>query len=266
MDLKQQLQLHLKEVINLYASFVSTTCTEIRNSSVTVDELRSFLLNQSAFLSDNHQRPDLILYCHLREKLEQAETIIKIFEIISVHHASFINHEPFTSIARRFGTAKSREKLDKFLDHLQNYLDIHNLTEYTEVSPMYGVEVDPTTKLVLRFDFDRTLRIAKVFELRTSFAEALGLRGCVLRLHEVDESDGAVVTLLCPPAVAQYLFNSGTKFTEKQLLDLRALLLLTLEYCGHHFDFREAGEDSMEGGVRGDGGEEGPGGTTCTGD
>lgn len=251
-SLEKQLHKNITVLINRYASFITHLSFSIRDRGIPLDQLRSFLLSQHAFKPERRRRrreeeERVLLYGHIRERLEEAQAISRIFLVLSMAHASIINCEAFVSIAEQFGSSEDHQRLEEYSEHLQSFLDRHNLSEFTEIDPSYGTSIDSVEKLVLRFDFDHTLRIAKVLQLRTAFAEVLGLEGPVLRFFGVDKREGAVVVLICPPAIVRLLFNADTEFSEQQVSEFQALSLLSVEYCEHKFSFafpeEQVGED-----------------------
>ena len=81
-DLDQQFEENLTEIKGRYTKFVAELCKSITSKGVTVDEFRNFLLSISAFEDENDEQHCNLL-SEVRDKLEKAESINKIFSFVS---------------------------------------------------------------------------------------------------------------------------------------------------------------------------------------
>ena len=259
MDLKQQLQRSMRELVTQYASFVSRVCSSLIKNHVSPEILSSFLLDIPAFQSDERGRQrGLVLLSDVREQLENAVTIYNVIDTLSVEHASYLNCEIYQSIVGEFGTQMDHDKMNNYFLHRQDYIDRHKLLEYLELHPSRK-GIDITNKLFLRLSFDMTMRISQLLDWRTSFGAVLGLWGTTFRMYGVEEgTDSVVIIFLVPVAIAKELFPE-LKLTAQQIMELRALSVLSMRYCDFEFDLT-AGSDA-----RGCTGEAATGGTEAAG-
>jgi hypothetical protein len=245
MDLKQQLQRSMRELVTLYASFVSNVCSSLIKSHVSAEILSSFLLNLPAFKSDQRGRQrGLVLLSDVRNQLESAITIYQVIDTLSVEHASYLNCEVYQSIVGEFGTRKDHERMDNYFERHQDYIGRHKLLEYLELHPARR-GTDPTKKLILRLNFNMTMRISELLRWRESFADVLGLWGTTLRMYGIEEGESNTVGVifLIPATIAEEVFTN-LKLTTQQIADFQALNVISIKYCDSEFNVMNGESDA----------------------
>ena len=224
--------------MNHYASFVFSICTSVK-SRISAQALSSYLLGLPAFKNseNSEDEKDLVLLCGVRERLEQAVTVNSVINALSVDHASFVNCDIFKCIVEEFGLERDRELLRRYMEHLQDYMDRHKLTEYMWLNPSFGRVADASGKLVVRLDVAPTMRISQLLEVRTCLAGVVGLWGTAFRLYDVEEGS-IIVTFLVPTLIAERVFSNAS-FTPQQAQEFRDLSVMSIQYCDMVYDFTE---------------------------
>ena len=257
MDLKHQLQLSVRAVINSYASFVSRLCSSLIDNQITSELLSSYLLSLPAFKDGfRGKERGLVLMSGVRDGLEKATSVYDVINTLSVDHASFVNCDIYKSIVKEFGRERDHEQLDHYLEKLQVYIDKHKLIEFIELGPTFGRVPDLADQLMFKLDIDMTMRISQVLELRHSLADVLGLWGSTLWLFNAEEDGCVVITFLIYAVIAREVFDS-VQFTAKQVREFRALSVVWIKYCDVVYDFTEStGDQRKEGDELGKKGDE----------
>ena len=80
-DVEQLLEWNLKDIRKRYGFFVSFIHDSLMEKDITVENFRIFLMSQPALESDDNDEQHKLLVC-IREKLKQAPTVNKLFEIL----------------------------------------------------------------------------------------------------------------------------------------------------------------------------------------
>ena len=132
-DLEQQLDLELQHITNRYASYVHCIRKSIKEKGVTAEDLCAYLMNLRAFKPGNRKQMPVLL-SGMRDELERAKTIDKIFIILSDKCASFLNFEIFQSIADDYEIDKNQERLN-YPQYLREYAEKHKLSEFIDMNP-----------------------------------------------------------------------------------------------------------------------------------
>lgn len=198
-------------------------CKCIISKGVSVDEFRNDLLNMSAF-EDEEDDQQCKLLAQVREKLEKADSISKIFSFVR-EWASFLNDDIFQCIMEQYDIPKDRESM-KYPEYLHEYLLKHELSHFTKINPkpekleqMEKAQLDVTseTTLTLKVNSKRLCRIAHVVNLKRTIATILRMKVSALRLLDIRE--GCIeVTFLVPSLTPGFL--SLTPAQRKQFQDL----------------------------------------------
>lgn len=205
---------------------------------MTVDNLRSYLLNLPAFMCDHDDDEQKCpLLSEIAEELEKATTINKIFDLLSTKYASFLNYDIFQGIGEKYSIKEQDHEELNYSEHLKTYINRHKLSEFVELNPALENFTDVSKKLILKLDINLSFcKLADVFELNDAIAEILNLKPSALRLLSVKEGC-VVVTFLIPASVAEIIFSSGVYITAKQE-EFRALSVRWLKCGDYMFDFR----------------------------
>ena len=231
MDLEQQLAMNLEQVMSRYASYLDCIVTSIRAKGVSVADFRSFLLSLPAFLYGDKYK----LLSGTKAQLEQADTINKIFDVLSCECASFLDYDIFQRVVDEYCIEDSEGKLN-YPAHLRRYINRHKISEFIEINPQlekYSVE---STVIILKFDIELTCKLARVVQLQDAVAKILRLKSYALRI--LDISEGCVmVTFLISVVAARAIFAHDKQFTPKEIEEFQALKVLWLEFDGNTYDF-----------------------------
>ena len=229
LELVEKLKSNRERIQEKYASFVVSLCEAIEATGVSLKKFRLYILGLSAFES-THDSEQPILLDDVKAKIENADSINKIFEVLTTDCCSFINVGIFQSIISKYRiNINSNEDL-QYSQHLKNYLHDHTISEFIAINPRLEKFLNNSEKLTLKYNVDLPSKVTKVLNLKGAIAKILDVKPYTLRLISIEEGC-VVVTFLLPAAVASYLFDNG--LTAKQEADIRALSVLWLK-CGSY--------------------------------
>lgn len=230
----QQLETNLEQIIGRYDSYVHCILTSIQAKGVSVTNLRSFLLNLPAFQSGCNKQCNLL--SGVKKELDEADTINKIFDLLSCACASFLNIAIFQFIVDKYGIKDSegQDRL-KYPEYLNMYVQKHDVSELIAINQALKqhVQSEGSVELTLKFKISLTCELAKVVQLQSALAKIFALQASALQLLSIEESS-LKVTFLIPAEVADIVFVHGKKFTPGAF---RALEVMWLECNGCRFDF-----------------------------
>ena len=224
-------------IVDQYADFVSCVCKSVdSNGDVSVEDLRLYLLNKSAFNHDNQQ---VMLLSDVSDKLQEAATIHAIFEFLSLRFASFLNYDIFKSIVQKFGNDKDHQKLEDYTARLEEYVNKHKISEFFDINPALKEhnktvkEHDKTAKeLILKVDLEKFQKLAKIINLKRAIADIWDLKTSAIQFYGIE--DGCVLVIfLIPVCVADVIFVEENRSTIlKQAGCFQALSVQWLECDG----------------------------------
>jgi hypothetical protein len=227
-DLEHILRLNRKKIVTQYAHYVSSLCDYVVERGVSAERLRTFLLKMPAFSSDKDSQRGALL-SGVKDKLEEADTIYRIFDLLGDECASFLNYDIYQSIQDKYCSDIDCEDF-KYPERLKAYIDKHNVIEFFDINPKLEVFTQASKKLKLKFEIELTSKMARVVSLKSSIAALLGLRPSALRLFSIEEGC-VVVTFLVPTFAADYIFPPGKNMNFGLAEDLQHLSVLRLT-CG----------------------------------
>ena len=229
-DLEHQLERNFKFIVNRYAAFVSYICKSIdRNGDVSVEDLRSYLLNMSAF---DHCNQQVMLLSDVKNELQEASNIHAIFDFLSVRFASFLNYDIFKFIVQEFGNDKDHQKLEDYTARLEEYVNKHKISEFFNINPALK-EYDKTAKkLILKVDYEKFQKLAKITNLKRALADIWDLKTSAIQFYGIE--DGCILVIfLIPVCVADVIFVEENRSTIlKQAGCFQALSVQWLECDG----------------------------------
>ena len=242
MDLQQLLETNIEQIIGRYASYVRCILTSVQAKGVSVTDLRSFLLNLSAFQSGCNEQCNLL--SGVKKELDEADTINKIFDLLSCECASFLNIAIFKFIVDEYGIEDTggRDRL-KYPEHLDEYIKMHKVSEFVAVNPALKQHArsEGSVELVLKFNVELTCKLARVINLRSAVAKILRLRPSALQLLSIEEGC-LIVTFLISAKVADIVFVCDKKLTPEEYEEFLMLEVIWLECNGCKYDFSPQGE------------------------
>ena len=223
-DVEQLLAWNLEEIRKRYGDFVSFIHDSLMEKDITVESFRVFLMSRPALESDDNDEQHKLLVC-IKEKLEQAPTVNKLFEVLIEDYGSFINYEIFQNILDKYEIKDEHNTgVLNYPEHLNAYFDKHKLSEFLQVNRGLKKITDPSKELILKFNIELSARVTKVLHLKKSIAEILRLKSSALRLVGIKEGC-IIVTFLIPDFLAD--------LTPMQIQEFKRLPVMWL-CCGHH--------------------------------
>ena len=227
-DLKYYLRLYRDQIKEKYAAFVTSLCTAVIATQVSLRDFRLYVLGLSAFQDQDGEQPNLLDDVK-KAKIEEAGSIHRIFEVLTTECCSFLHIGIFQSIIKKYDIKTDSEDL-KYSEHLKAYIDKHKISEFLEVIPRLDIFLASSNgnqkKLTLKFDVNLPVKVTHVFDLETTIAGILELSPSALRLVSI-EKGCVVVTFQIPEAVADYL--SKISLTENQKAEINALSIKWLK-------------------------------------
>jgi hypothetical protein len=226
-DLQHILKLNRKKIITQYAHYVSSLCDYVVERGVSVERLRTFLLKLPAFTSDEEDQ-EYMLLSGVEEKLERADSIYKIFDVLGKECASFLNYDIYRSIQDKYCSDIDCEDF-KYPDQLKAYIDKHKIKEFFDINPQLEKDAKVSAKLVLKFDITVTAKIAKVVDLKSSLAALLKVNPSALRLFSIKE--GCVIVTFLVPAFLTEVFGASRPVSSSLKEELLGLSVLWMK-CG----------------------------------
>ena len=234
MDLEQQLEKNLEHITRNYASYAHYILMSIKAKGVSVTDFRSYLLNLTAFRPGC--REQCMLLSGMKAELDEADTINKIYDLVSCNCASFFNYEIFQTLVDRFGVKDTEDTgiLD-YPEQLKAYINMHKISEFIAINPALEKHSTGSAKITFKFDIELTSKLAKVSKLQAAVAKILGLKASTLQLLSI-EKGCVTVTFHIPAEAADILFSQGKQFTPGDIEDLRALSVLWFECNGCKYD------------------------------
>ena len=228
-DLRRQLKRNYQKITSRYASFGVRLRQAVTATGVTLEDFRHFLLGLSPYVDDyGDERPRLL--DHVKAKIEMADSIVRIFQVLTTDCCSFMDVSIFQSIIDEYEIDTNSDVKLQYSEHLKSYLLDHKISEFIMINPKLD-RWKNSDILILKFNTDLSSSITKVLDLKSAIAEILGLKsGAALQLLSIKE--GCVVAAFSIlSTVAESVFARG--LTAKQEADIRALSVLWLE-CGDY--------------------------------
>ena len=236
-DLEQQLERNFKMIVKQYNDFAFCVCKSVHsNGDVSVEDLRSYLLNMPAFDHDNQQ---VMLLSDVKNELQEAATIHAIFDFLSVRFASFLNYDVFKSIVQKFGNDKDHQNLENYTARLEEYVNKHKISEFFDINPALK-KYDKTAKghnktakeLILKVDYKKFQKLAKITNLKRALADIWDLKTSAIQFYGIE--DGCILVIfLVPVCVADVIFVEENRSTIlKQAECFQALSVQWLECDG----------------------------------
>ena len=125
-DLKRQLNRNRRSIQSRYATFVVSLCNAVIDNGVSLKNFRLYLLGLPAFMSDyEDEQPKL-----LDDRIEDADSIHRIFEVLTTDCCSFLNIDIFESIINDYRIDTNSDEVFKYSGHLKTYLKSHKISVY----------------------------------------------------------------------------------------------------------------------------------------
>ena len=228
---------HLRDkIINQYAQFVHRLCVIVKDKT-NIDDFRTFLLRLPALASGlSKQHGGTGLLEDVKEKLDEAKSLNKIFDLLGDKCASFLNYGIFESIREEYCSDIDCPKL-RYSDLLKEHIEKHNIKDFFAINPQLEKLTDETKTIRLKLDIDLTSKVTRLINIKHTLAAILGVTPRTLQLISVKRGC-VVVTFLIQASVGGVVF-ADNMISPKQVQDIRALPALWMEYDGHRWNFTE---------------------------
>lgn len=227
------MEIERDEIIDYYSSYVYCILTAIQDKGVKVSNLRSFLLNQTAFQPGCKEQ--CLLLSDVKPELDRADTINQIIDLLSTKCASFLNFKIFQSLVKEYKITEPEGKESlKYPEYLEAYIKRHKISEFAKINPALNKVAEEAEKLTLKFNIEVTCKVARIISLKSAIIKILKLRASALRLIDIEEGC-ALATFSIPKAAAKALFGKG--FSESYRKQLQELPIIWLECCGTRLNF-----------------------------
>ena len=240
-DLHFQLKTYRKQIITHFADYKETICALVKEKKVTVDSLRTYLLELPAFTDPEHGSEPLLL--EKRKEFEKVVTVNEIFDHIGPECGSFLNFDIYQAIAEKYKVDKDPKlkELD-YPNQLKLYIEKHRICEFIKINPSLELQSFSSEKLILKFDLKLIERLCKVLNVKHVVATILGIRPSALQFVSISEGC-VIVTFLIPRHITETVFctlRETKKQEEFQVLPIQWLK------CGNftlYFDFNTMKDD-----------------------
>lgn len=234
-DVREELDFRLTllrdEIIEHYAQYVSRLCVLIKDRT-NVDDFRTFLLRLPALATGLRKQRGGLLE-DVKGKLQQADNINKIFDLIGDECASFLNYSIFESIRVEYCSDIDCPKL-KYRSLLKDHVEKHNIKEFFAINPQLEKLTDTSKTLKLKMDIKLTNKVTRLIKLKHTLAVILGTTPGALRLISVKK--GCVIITFCIPDSVGNVIFAENKISPKLTQHFRALRVLWMEYNSHRFN------------------------------
>ena len=233
-DLEHILETHRKKIASQYATYILYIRKSFDHRSV--DDLRSYIMSLEAFQSGSNFNTECKLLSGEKDKLEKASTICQIFDVLN-SCTSYINCDIYQRMVDDYDIDHGQSEVLKYPEYLRAYFKKHKISEFIKINPKLEKCMDKTKELILKFNVERTSRLAKVIELKKEIARVLELLPSTIELYDI--VDGCVlVTFHLPILVADLVFPKGkNSLSPKQKEELRSLSILWLECNENRYSF-----------------------------
>ena len=236
-EIRENLEFIIEEyrsdIVKKYAAYVKCIRLTIEKK-VSVDELRSYLLTLEALKSSSVQCK---LFAGAKQELEKASTIHRIFDIVTLNFASFLDFGVYQCIADHYGI--KGEELN-YSEHLKEYVKKHKISELAMLQiPKFCPSTDDTKTISIKIDIEEICESTRITNLKKVIAKVLKVMPYTIRLQSIKE--GCVTVTFCiPTPVADIIFTRGKTFTPLEEEELCSLSVLWLECNGCKFYFKES--------------------------
>ena len=169
-DLKMLLDGNMQHIITRYSAYIRCICVSLEANGVSAVDLAYHLLTASAF---SHSRQKIMPMSTNESELMEATNLNKIVLFLAREYASFLNCSIFEFIVNAYSIDKGQEEL-RYPVYLRDYIQCHKLSEFVKINPLL-TKWAASKKFVLLMDIETTSRLAKIFDLKQSIAQILGI-------------------------------------------------------------------------------------------
>ena len=233
-DLKQQLRDSLGRIVTSFAQYSRSVLLGLKEKQVPVADISAYLLSLPA-LNSEHSEESLMLLAKKKDKFERAKSVGEIFIVLNSECCTFLNFDILQALVTGFGL-KLNEHNAQYPERLQEYIEMHKITEFIEVKPVLNHLTDDSKELVLLLDIKSTRSLSCLVDIRRAVASIMGLKESALLIHDISLHCVAV-TFLIPAFIADFMFSGENPFSREQKEKFRKLSVQSLQCNGCAFVF-----------------------------
>ena len=224
-DLKFMLDSNRQDIVTRYASYFRCIRKSIEEKKITVSDFSCYLISLEAFESDNDVQCKLLT--EIKPELEKANSIGKLFVLVLVYCASFMNIGILQHIVKEYELDNGDDKL-KYPEYLLAFINKHRISEFAEINPELDKAIKKSKEVSLKLDIDATCKLSKITDLQVAVARILHLIPSAIQLYSIE--DGCVIVkFLLPKKVADIIFHSSKIFSTTEEMKLQSLSVLWLK-------------------------------------
>ena len=235
-DLKFQLEKDKRNIMKKYSQYVTKVRKLLAAKEVPIKKVHQSLLTLPTYSSCGKIGPQCLPE-EVIAKLNLAETIDEIINILCTDWASYINYDIFELLLDECCPDVSREDLD-YRSQLRSYIDMHNVAEYVAINPELEKFTNESSILTVKLDLQHETKISKVVDTKYCISHMLDIAPSALRIIGIRE--GCVELIIEIPAhAANTLFHHNATFSQQQQQQLKNLSIMWLKCNGKKFHFRE---------------------------
>jgi len=201
-ELVGRLKFESRKIMMRFQELVSTTINSFKSQQIPPDELVSHIMTLGAF-DPVIKKPQVPLFQYCFQELKNADTIPKVFLVIS-DYFSFFNYDIIEHIIKVLGTPEDKAELQRYKEDFNRYTSRRVYECMPQVGPVSETHhADIFVKVDSRYD-NYTLAEIKRFSKKLSEILCVSSEG-VLRLCKV-EKGCFQLTFQVPSFVQQDIF------------------------------------------------------------
>ena len=224
-ELKTILDDDVREMKRLFGRLVTKTHHSVKKR-ISVEEFAVSMLALGAYEPAPEERGQSLLNEH-REEIKKAESISKIFNILSAYW-NYLSYEVLEYIIELYGTSDDTERLKRYNEKLQNFCK-RRLFEVPLPESGVGTGSPRQEKFSVKLNVREDITIKELRQIKGRIAKVLRVKSATL---VIDHMDGGCVqlTFLIPKFVAQEIFPLSKQQTSALSRDASVIRMECGEY------------------------------------
>jgi len=235
-ELVGRLKFESRKIMMRFQELVSTTINSFKSQQIPPDELVSHILALGAF-DPVIKKPQVPLFQYCFQELKNADTIPKVFLVIS-DYFSFFNYDIIEHIIKVLGTPEDKAELQRYKEDFNQYAK----RRIYECLPQFGAVSDSNhADIFVKVDSQyNNYTVAEIENFRHKLSEILhvSFRGS-LRLCRVEK--GCFQLLFQVPSFVQQAIFPLSREQERVLVAEGIIRLACMEYQFSGYD-KDSGE------------------------
>ena len=224
-ELKTILDDDVGEMKRLFGRLVTKTHRSVKER-ISVEEFAVSMLALGAYEPAPEERGQSLLNEH-REEIKKAESISKIFNILSAYW-NYLSYEVLEYIIELYGTSDDTGRLKRYNEELQNFCK-HRLFELPLPESGGGTGSPRQEEFSVKLNVREDITIKELRQIKGRIAKVLHVKSATL---VIDHMDGGCVqiTFLIPKFVAQEIFPLSKQQTSALSRDASVIRMECGEY------------------------------------